>query len=467
MVSGTQAGTVTNTADNGTGSLRDVLSAAVDNEVIDFAPALDGATITLTTGSLGITGLTLTLDASALPSGITVSGNNNSSILRIGENEGAPRPNVTLKNLHLRNGRETADTSRNGGGIFAYQCTLSLEACSIKDCFCGINGGGFYGNGVTTSIKRCVIAGNQAESFGGGIFLIGSSSVDIASSQISGNKSPSGGGICNLAASPALSNCSIQGNSGSGLNNDLSSNPVLRNCIVWGNTADSGTTAFKQLSNYNNSHPNLASCLIEGASDPASFDDGNLVVWGSGNLDGTMAANDPQFVGAVPAANAPSSAANLRVLSSSPVWNRGNNAFGGTTLDLAGNARIQNATIDLGAYESGCDYAVWAALYADNQPAGLDFDNDSVPNGLEYFMGQTGPGFTQMPAAVNTAGVVTWAWPRDPNANAAFKFQISDTLDGTDWEDVVPPDPNINTTNPNQVIYTFGPKHFCRFVVTP
>ena len=83
-------------------------------------------------------------------------------------------------------------------------------------------------------------------------------------------------------------------------------------------------------------------------------------------------------------------------------------------------------------------------------------------------MGQTGAGFTAIPPVVNTGGVITWTWPRDPNVSAAFKFQISSTLNGSDWEDVVPPNASINTSNPNQVIYTFGPgKRFCRFVVTP
>jgi len=73
-----------------------------------------------------------------------------------------------------------------------------------------------------------------------------------------------------------------------------------------------------------------------------------------------------------------------------------------------------------------------------------------------------------MPKVTNANGVITWAWPRDPNAPASFKFQISNTLDGSDWEDVVPPNPSIDTSDPNQVIYTFGPtKRFCRFVVTP
>ncbi|MEI6653535.1 MAG: right-handed parallel beta-helix repeat-containing protein, partial [Verrucomicrobiota bacterium] len=356
MISGAHAGSVsvTTNADSGPGSLRDVLMTVANDDVIDFAPALNGATITLISGALDITGLTLTLDASALPSGITLSGNHNSRILTIKKDESTNViADVTLKNLHLRYGRAV---NGNGGGVSAFQCHLVLDGGSIQDCFSDSDGGGLWGNGVTGSIQRCKIAGNQSGANGGGIFLIGingTKSLDISSSQISGNVAPFGGGIYNLLANPTLWNCSIQGNSGSGMRSESSSNPVLRNCIVWGNTMSGGTAAASQLNNESDSRPNVANCLIEGAAGAAGFMDGELVVWGSGNLDGTAADNEPGFVGAVSAASAPNSAADLRFFTGSRCWNAGNNAFGGTSQDLAGNARVQDGTIDLGAYEGG------------------------------------------------------------------------------------------------------------------
>ena len=110
-------------------------------------------------------------------------------------------------------------------------------------------------------------------------------------------------------------------------------------------------------------------------------------------------------------------------------------------------------------------YSAWAALNAGGQAADLDFDNDGVSNGVEYFMGQTGSSFTANPGVV--AGTVTWA--RDPAAViASFIVQVSDNL--TTWTDVVPPDPSIDETNPTQVTYTLptgAAKKFCRLVVTP
>ena len=426
MISGSQAGTVTANADSGAGSLRDALNSAISHEVIDFAPALNGTTITLTSGSLRITGLALTLDASALPSGITLSGNNSSRILTIAENA-----DVTLRNLQLRNGREGAD---NGGGVYAHDSHLVLEVCSIQGCYSVYNGGGLFGDDITGSIQRCKIAGNQSDSFGGGIFLINCNPLAIANSQVSGNQSQVGGGICQLLASPSISNCSIQGNTGGGVQSYSSSIPVLRNCIVWGNSANGGTTAAQQLVNADGCRPDVDSCAIEGASDPASFSDGNLVVWGSANLDGTLAANDPEFVGAVTAANAPSSTANLRVFTGSPCLNVGDNAFGGSSLDLAGNARIQEGTIDLGAYEGG--YVSFSHLYPALDPAG-DENGNGVVNFIEYALGidPSGPDDpSALPAVSTSEGSLFLTSTLRSNAIDIVPLWVTSTsLDPSSW----------------------------------
>ncbi len=375
------AGTVTSAADSGPGSLRDILANAVPSETIDFAPGLDGSTITLTSGPLTIAGLEVSIDASALATGIRLDGNQSSRIFSISASaDVTPTPaDVTLTNLHLINGRETA----NGGGILAFGGHLVLVDCSIRDCFSTRDGGGLWANGVTGSISRSTFAGNEAGNFGGGVYLIAVASLPITSSVFSGNKAAAGGGLSNVASLPVIINCSFQGNSGSGIRNDSGSDPTLRNTILWGNNAASGSTASRQLTNSADSNPDVDYSLIQGASGSASFS-GGTVTWGSGNLDGALASNNPLFVAEPAAANAPTSGANLRLMAGSPAFDAGLNSANPESLDLDGNPRIQGTTIDLGAFEGTS--VTFSGLYPGLSPDG-DENGNGLTNFVEYGMG--------------------------------------------------------------------------------
>lgn len=112
-------------------------------------------------------------------------------------------------------------------------------------------------------------------------------------------------------------------------------------------------------------------------------------------------------------------------------------------------------------------YALWAQTNVNGQAANLDFDNDGIQNGVEYFMGPAGNGVAGHPVPVS--GSVTW--PRDPTATVrAFKIQTSTTLAAGSWTDVVPPNASIDLSNPSKVKFTLptgSAKRFCRLVVTP
>ncbi len=379
-----QAGTVTNTTDSGPGSLRDTIAAATNGDTIDFAPALNGATITLTSGSILIVTKQLTIDALTLDLGIQISGNNSSRILTIITNS-----NVTLKKLTLRNGRQISGSSEiqpeNGGALFASGGQLTMSDCVIKNSLASANGGGaYFGNGIQANINRCSIVGNEGSAFGGGVHLAGTSSFSMTNSLISGNHSAAGGGgIFNLIDNPVFTNCTISGNSGAGIRNENFSAPILRNSIVWGNIFSTGTLAAQQI--YNNAASTAADvnyCLIEGASSSASFSDGNRVLWGSNNMDGSTA--NPQFLAPIVASATPNSGGDYRVFTNSPVLDIGNNAANSTSHDRAGKARIQNTTIDLGAFESG--YVTFAFLHPSLSPSG-DENTNGLSNYLEYAIG--------------------------------------------------------------------------------
>lgn len=116
-----------------------------------------------------------------------------------------------------------------------------------------------------------------------------------------------------------------------------------------------------------------------------------------------------------------------------------------------------SSKVTLTATASG--YSSWASTNAGGQTADLDYDNDGVSNGVEYFMGQTGSSFTANPAIVS--GSVSW--PKDPTAVATYVVQTSTDL-GT-WTTAT----SGVTDTGSMVTYTLptgDPARFARLKVT-
>lgn len=103
-------------------------------------------------------------------------------------------------------------------------------------------------------------------------------------------------------------------------------------------------------------------------------------------------------------------------------------------------------------------YSAWAVFNAGNQGPHLDFDKDGVPNGIEFFMGETGSSFTANPPLV--AGQVTW--PKAPSFIGTYAVRISTDL--VTWTTastgVVDHGASVQYTLP-----TGNPKHFVRLEV--
>jgi autotransporter-associated beta strand protein len=133
------------------------------------------------------------------------------------------------------------------------------------------------------------------------------------------------------------------------------------------------------------------------------------------------------------------------------VWTMTSGGNEWTFTEATGILTVQAAT-------SG--YASWAAANAGGQTAGLDFDNDGVANGVEFFMGTTGSSFTANPPV--TGGTVTW--PKSAGFSGTYRVETSTDL--VTWTDVT----GSAVDNGSSVSYTLptgNSKLFVHLVITP
>ncbi|MES2439514.1 MAG: autotransporter-associated beta strand repeat-containing protein [Verrucomicrobiota bacterium] len=112
-------------------------------------------------------------------------------------------------------------------------------------------------------------------------------------------------------------------------------------------------------------------------------------------------------------------------------------------------------------------YSGWAATNAGGQTSNLDFDNDGVRNGIEYFM-NSAAGFTANPAIVG--GTVSWTNGGNiPSSSYGTEFYVQTSGDLVTWVNVLIGSPNLTNTS-GSVSYTPPAgqgKTFVRLVVTP
>ena len=114
---------VTTTSDSGNGSLRQIVASASGGSTITFDPSLSGQTITLTSGEL-LLNQNLTIDGSALASGVTISGNNSSRVFETGSGTTCVFTRLTITN-GFNSGLGGAVL--NGGTLTVNQCTIAAS----------------------------------------------------------------------------------------------------------------------------------------------------------------------------------------------------------------------------------------------------------------------------------------------------------------------------------------------------
>lgn len=203
--------TVTNNLDSGPGSLRAEIAAAKPGSTIDFAPSLDGETITLTSGELILT-KNLTI-AGPGAGQLTISGGHSSRVFDVAKKN----EQVTLSGLTISDGT-VGDTGLGGGVYNAYGASLTISGCTLTGNF-AFNGGGIY-NAGNLMVSNSTLTGNTAqggdffEGDGGGIYNSNTGTLAIIGSTLSDNSAGSrGGGLFNAFGGRAtLDGCALTRN---------------------------------------------------------------------------------------------------------------------------------------------------------------------------------------------------------------------------------------------------------------
>ena len=204
-------------------------------------------------------------------------------------------------------------TTINGGGTnrcISISSRTWMRGFTMTNGWAAYDGGAVWATYATAFLTNCIISANCASN-GGGVY-----EATLYNCILAGNCASNGAG--GAAFISDLYNCTLTGNSA--LRGGGAFYSTLYNCIVYYNSATNG--------------PNYAQ--IWGMTNCCTTPDPGT---GSGNITGA-----PMFVDYA--------GGNLRLQSTSPCVNSGNNQFALLEeTDLDGNPRISAGVVDMGAYE--------------------------------------------------------------------------------------------------------------------
>ncbi|MBN1450601.1 MAG: hypothetical protein JW963_06260 [Anaerolineales bacterium] len=365
--------TVTNTNNNGPGSLRDAILNANSGDTIVFDAALSGGTIILSSP------LTLsqdvTIDGSALASQITISGGNNSGVFGTGGNS----INVTLDSLTIvegngqgagfnnagtlivRNSNFYRNISQTGNGAAIYNLFGDVEVTNSR--FYGNeaeNGGAIYNWYGMLTVTDSTFEDNSSiapNRGGGAIFSIGLLTVTNSTFSLN-HSSTSGGGIYHEEGNLTVANSTFyrnDANLGGGIyTSNIATIPTVKNSTFFRNSATTGggihvNPGLQSFNFANNIIANSLSggdCVVVGNISPNI---NNLVEDGSCSA---SLSGDPNL-GAL--TNNGGTTETMALLAGSPAIDAGDDticaAVPVNNLDQRGVTRPQGAHCDIGAYE--------------------------------------------------------------------------------------------------------------------
>jgi predicted outer membrane repeat protein len=191
--------TVSTTANNGVGSLRDAIASAQSGDTIQFSASLANQTLMLNSQlEIGV-GKNLIIDGAAAAN-LTISGNNASRIFLLNSTSVNPT-RLTVKNLTLANGY----TPDQGGAITTtHQGILTVENVTFNNNVADKGGGAIFSafeGSLTVNNSR--FDGNKAiaandERGAGAIAFFGNGTLTVRNSEFTNNRGINGAAINSL-----------------------------------------------------------------------------------------------------------------------------------------------------------------------------------------------------------------------------------------------------------------------------
>ncbi len=322
------------TSDTGLGSLRQAITNAntasgMGSNTITFNVPSD-STITLAGVALPTITVGLTITGPGA-SQLTISGNNQSEIFGIGSDA-----IVSISGLTFIDGEGVF-----GGAIYT-QGVLTVTNSTFTDNNAQI-GGAIYSRAEGSDPNTGVLNvnddtfSNNSAVWSGAIDNWAGGIITVTNSTLVGNSASDGGAIKNEWGTLKVIDSTLSGNSAAGGNGGAIDNEngyplIVQNSIVAGNTATNGPDIDGSITT-DNGH-NLFGTALQGTTSGA----------------GDIFSNSPLLA---PLGNYGGPTETLALLPGSPAIDAGSNALipGGVSTDQRGAPRIENGTVDIGAYE--------------------------------------------------------------------------------------------------------------------
>lgn len=324
-------------------------------------------------------------------------------------------PIVVTNNITIRSLNGPKDTIVHGNGsvrCFDLGNTATvLDGFTIAGSYTSGNGGGVL---CTTNspalVINSIITSNTAV-FGGGMFGGTARNCVFFGNMAQGAVNSSGGGLHSVTAI----NCTLSGNMAYGLGGSGAQNSTVINSIVDNDTGGSQ--------------------LIH------SF------AWNGGPGNGNITTS-PQFVN--------SQAMDFRLQTGSPGIDAGSNDYVEESLDLIGNPRLFNGTVDMGAYEyvdsdgDGLRNEDESGIHG-TSPNHADTDGDGFDDGFEVALGinptvydgelvgyvqQHGDRFGLYPSNAVLDVAVDQLLLGITNGEAVLRLQLQQTTDLVTWTNI-------------------------------